>query len=123
MVSERLTDELRRYAYTDNRSPARALMLDAANKLDAHDALLNGGPCPTCGGRGSTPSIQRQPDGSWLHDACPDCIDGRTPGVIERLERLHRVLPHRIAPASAYAEAELADLAAVIALLRKVGDA
>jgi hypothetical protein len=70
-------------------------------------ALVNGGPCETCGGKG------------WLVDEndmgralqC-DCIKGRRPGIIDRLTVIRR---HEGQPGYVYTAA----LDAIIAALRK----
>lgn len=144
-MSERLSDELRRVgtllsdctvrdalsaavepsdlAHADQEA---ALFLAAADKLDAYDRLVNGGPCETCGGTQVVPRVFESALARLIAHTdravptdlaiCPDCKDGRRPGIIERLEAIERLgrEGHGVKVAMA------TDLAAVIADLRRM---
>lgn len=92
----------------------------AAHAEGRNIALINGGPCPTCGGHCYLPptglGIVEGSDG----DPCPnpDCVDGRVPGIAERLEELHKRLRMGIGYVT---PSDAVDLATVIADLRHLG--
>lgn len=87
----------------------------AAHAEGRNIALINGGPCPTCGGHCYLPptglGIVEGSDG----DPCPnpDCVDGRVPGIAERLAE--------IAQDGQIDDLSRSRLAAVIAVLREAG--
>lgn len=80
-MSERVSDEqvaalASGSLYDHQRSLAR--------EVQEWRALINGGPCPTCGGTTL---------GNWsTGGACPDCTNGRTPGLADRLDLMEEEL-------------------------------
>lgn len=82
-MNELLTNE--QVAYFANLNTAPNVAQPLAREVQAWRALINGGTCPACGGKA------RVVDGI-LSSPCPnpDCVGGRVPGVIERLEPLLR---------------------------------
>lgn len=70
--------------WVDDAHEARDMQAEECAKhthrLIALLRCINGGPCPTCGGRW-------EPKGRGAPDECPaDCVDGRAPGIVEQLE-------------------------------------
>jgi hypothetical protein len=67
---------------------AQGMVIGAANERIRWLTLIKGGPCPECKGTG-TCQCERCEDAAWPQK-CPqapaNCIDGRTPGIIDRLE-------------------------------------
>lgn len=118
-MSERLSDEqvarLRSGYAAYGCFIVDAAKVDAAlADLQACRALLNGGPCETCGDM-PHPGWIEYADAMANHETrCPDCVKGHRPGVIERLELIEdQLLDRRMRPDATD------DLAAVIALLRE----
>lgn len=60
----------------------------AADELDRWRALVNGGPCETCGGKGRRMvwGWSGKPPEYDCERPCDYCIDGHKPGIVARLE-------------------------------------
>ena len=88
--TERLPDE--EVARIDRRCANEGFSLPAASavalarEVQEWRALVSGGPCPTCEGIGMVDGQWNDFDQITERDYCPDCKDGRLPGLIERLE-------------------------------------
>lgn len=84
-MSERLTDELvaNLAMWAADAKPTTREVESLAREVQEWRALVNGAPCQTCGGSGRI--INRFGD---IVDPCPDCADGRVPGLVERLAEI-----------------------------------
>lgn len=83
-MTERLSDEQVAQAIEAAEVLGHAHEAAMLREVQATRLLLNGGPCPTCGGRGDRVVVTDQ---GLANAVCPnpDCVDGRVPGIIDRL--------------------------------------
>jgi hypothetical protein len=116
-MTNRFTDEqVAKYADHEGTPAARMAGIVRPTAVLAREvqmwrALINGGPCGKCD-RGWIEDSPGAPDGSI--SGCPDCVDGRVPGVIERLEVKAKTRPWTARPTFTHDE-----LDAIIAALRQ----
>jgi hypothetical protein len=117
-MSERLSDEQVAWFATFplNRTPDNVTLL--AREVQAMRRLLNGGPCPWCGEAGRLLRTTTS-SGAGHYPPCdnPDCVLGRVPGVIERLEAAIRHTSHPWTDSTRVRR----DLGAILARLREAG--
>lgn len=87
---ERLSDEQVAWFLADHPDTMGRSVFNQALAREVQDMrlLLNGGPCPTCGGRGLVQGMNHRPGDLMFACPNPDRRHGHRPGVIERLERM-----------------------------------
>lgn len=118
-MGERLTDEF--IAAVLNRThPAEPDDIDVAlaREVQATRLALNGGPCPTC--QGDDFVVHLDHGMRELHPCHnPDCVDGRVPGVVERLELVHARLLG-VSLLTVHGQKSCEEVTAVLADLRRL---